>query len=81
MLSGLGPSETLQRHAIPVVANLPGVGRHLLDHPGVLLKFRVHERDSIRFMTGTSLVDRARRIYAVLQFLLFGTGPLTCSVE
>lgn len=32
MLSGLGPSEQLAAHDIPVVQNLPGVGGNLHDH-------------------------------------------------
>jgi choline dehydrogenase-like flavoprotein len=33
MLSGLGPADHLREHGIPVVADLPGVGRDLQDHP------------------------------------------------
>lgn len=32
MLSGIGPGQELQRHGIPVLADLPGVGRNLQDH-------------------------------------------------
>jgi choline dehydrogenase len=32
MLSGLGPAEQLAAHGIPVVCDLPGVGRNLADH-------------------------------------------------
>jgi choline dehydrogenase len=32
LLSGLGPAEQLATHDIPVVQNLPGVGRNLQDH-------------------------------------------------
>jgi choline dehydrogenase len=32
MLSGIGAADDLRRHGIPVVADLPGVGRHLQDH-------------------------------------------------
>jgi choline dehydrogenase len=31
MLSGVGPGDTLQKHAIPVRVDLPGVGRNLQD--------------------------------------------------
>jgi choline dehydrogenase len=34
MQSGLGDYAELQRHGIPVVAHLPGVGRNFQDHPG-----------------------------------------------
>ncbi len=33
MLSGIGPADGLRRFGIPVRRDLPGVGRHLLDHP------------------------------------------------
>ncbi|HYJ60599.1 MAG TPA: choline dehydrogenase [Actinomycetota bacterium] len=31
-LSGVGPADLLERHGVPVVHHLPGVGRHLQDH-------------------------------------------------
>ncbi len=33
MLSGLGPADHLREHGIDVVADLPGVGQNLHDHP------------------------------------------------
>src|SRR5215216_4535192 len=41
--SGIGPAEELIALGIPVVAELPGVGRNLHDHPGVALNFPVAE--------------------------------------
>jgi choline dehydrogenase len=35
MRSGIGPAGHLREHRIPVVADLPGVGGNLADHPGV----------------------------------------------
>lgn len=35
--SGVGPREFLQAHGVDLVAELPGAGRHLLDHPLTLL--------------------------------------------
>ena len=34
MQSGIGDYAELQRHGIPVIAHLPGVGRNFQDHPG-----------------------------------------------
>lgn len=41
MLSGVGPAEHLRDHGIPVVADLPGVGQNLRDHPLVQLAWSV----------------------------------------
>lgn len=40
MLSGIGPAGQLRSHGIPVVADLPGVGENLRDHPQVQLTWR-----------------------------------------
>ena len=37
--SGIGPAEELRALGIEPVANVPGVGRNLHDHPGTYLKF------------------------------------------
>ncbi|MBK1689243.1 GMC family oxidoreductase [Rubrivivax gelatinosus] len=37
LLSGIGPGAELQALGVPVVHDLPGVGRHLHDHPDVVL--------------------------------------------
>jgi 5-(hydroxymethyl)furfural/furfural oxidase len=61
MRSGIGPTDELARHGIPVVAALPGVGRNLIEHPvvsiscylnrkGRLWKFdRHHTQTHVRF--------------------------------
>src|SRR5947208_557485 len=36
MLSGIGPADQLRQHGIDVVADLPGVGANLQDHPYVV---------------------------------------------
>lgn len=40
LASGVGPSEQLREHGVPVVMDLPGVGRSLRDHPCVVLSWR-----------------------------------------
>jgi len=40
LLSGVGPAEQLTRLGIPVVADLPGVGKNLRDHPLVWATWR-----------------------------------------
>jgi choline dehydrogenase len=39
MLSGVGPGDVLRRHGIPVVREVPAIGRNLHDHPNVPLFF------------------------------------------
>jgi choline dehydrogenase len=41
-LSGIGPAEVLRQHGIPVVHELPGVGRNLQDHLQIRAVFKVH---------------------------------------
>ena len=43
MLSGVGPADDLRSRDIPVVADLPGVGQNLRDHPVVFLTWRTKE--------------------------------------
>ena len=45
MLSGVGPADHLRRMGIPVVHDLPGVGHHLKNHPGVSVRYlpQVHD--------------------------------------
>ncbi|XP_020826285.1 choline dehydrogenase, mitochondrial isoform X2 [Phascolarctos cinereus] len=38
MLSGIGNADDLQKHGIPVVCNLPGVGQNLQDHLEVYIQ-------------------------------------------
>ena len=40
MLSGVGPKVELQRHGIPLLHELPGVGQNLQDHPGFCLRLQ-----------------------------------------
>lgn len=40
MLSGVGPADQLEQFDIPVIANLPGMGKNLRDHPSVHARWR-----------------------------------------
>lgn len=40
MLSGIGPADHLRANGVDVVADLPGVGRHLQDHLKVSLRWK-----------------------------------------
>ncbi|CRG83312.1 choline dehydrogenase and related flavoproteins [Talaromyces islandicus] len=41
MVSGIGPSESLQRYDIEVISDLPGVGQNMWDHPFFAPTYRV----------------------------------------
>ena len=77
MLSGIGPADELARHGIPCIADLPGVGANLIDHP---------ELPMIATVRGKHGYHRQgagwRMLLNGLQFKLFGTGRiLSAGVE
>ena len=41
MVSGIGPSSTLEHFGIPVLADIAGVGQNMWDHPFFALSYRV----------------------------------------
>ncbi|KAL7289003.1 hypothetical protein TKK_0016960 [Trichogramma kaykai] len=70
MLSGVGPQEHLKQLGIPVIQNLR-VGENLQDHVGVGgLTFMVNQEISM-------VENRLHSVNAVLQYAVFGSGPLT----
>jgi len=75
MLSGLGPSDHLGAHGIACRVDLPGVGLHLQEHPGVLVNFR---------MTVAALGHIARSWWrlalAGLDYAVRRAGPATSPV-
>jgi choline dehydrogenase-like flavoprotein len=72
MLSGLGPADHLRDFQIPVVADLPGVGQNLQDH------HEVPVIASAKGRYGYFGQDRGwNMIRNGLQYLLFGSGPVT----
>ena len=73
MLSGIGPADHLRQHGIPVVADLPGVGENLQDHHEVPVIAATNRRS-----VGYFGEDRGwRMIRNGLQYLAFGSGPVT----
>jgi choline dehydrogenase-like flavoprotein len=75
MLSGIGPAGALKRHGIPVVRDLPGVGRNLQDHMDV---------DTVHELNGPHSYDRYKKLHwkalAGLEYKLFGKGPVTSNI-
>ena len=72
-LSGVGPGALLQRHAVSVVHDLPGVGENLHDHLQVRLMYKVRGVATLN-QRANSLLGKAAM---GLEYLLFRTGPLT----
>ena len=70
--SGVGEAGALKDLGIDVVADLPGVGRNLQDHPGVYLQYHC-----LQPVTLYRLFRPDRAILAGLRAKLFGSGPGT----
>ncbi|KRB94164.1 GMC family oxidoreductase [Noviherbaspirillum sp. Root189] len=49
-LSGIGPGALLQRHGVPVVVDLPGVGENLQDHLQLRMAFRIKGAKTLNTM-------------------------------
>ncbi len=47
LLSGIGPPDELQQVGVPVIHELPLVGREFTDHCSVVLRFRVKKRSNL----------------------------------
>ncbi len=77
MLSGIGPAGQLRDHGIIPVADLPGVGENLVDHPEVPIIATANGRYGY-YKQGVGW----RMVRNGLRFKLFGTGPiLSAGVE
>lgn len=55
MLSGVGDAADLAEHGIPVVHHLPGVGKHLKDHPDFIFGYKSNEKDLLGLSLGGGL--------------------------
>jgi choline dehydrogenase len=76
MLSGIGPRVELERHGIDCLQDLPGVGRNLQEHPGIMLSYDVDMR--------TMNVDahsKWRFGMRALQFAMLRRGPGTTPIS
>jgi choline dehydrogenase len=72
MLSGIGPAEHLKMHGIACIADLPGVGENLIDHPEVPIIAVANGKHGY-YRQGVGW----RMLLNGLQFKLFGTGRIT----
>ena len=80
MLSGIGPAQHLQEHNIPVVQDLPHVGKGLRDHYAIGPTWvrAEHTSERHKYFRSAELQAKARE-----EFEQAGTGPLAeihCSV-
>jgi choline dehydrogenase len=69
-LSGIGPARLLERVGVPVVHDLPGVGRNLQDHLAVHM-----QHASSRPVSAVAVKSKRNWPLIVAQSLVFGTGP------
>jgi choline dehydrogenase-like flavoprotein len=77
MLSGVGPAAHLAEHGLPCLADLPGVGENLIDHPEAPIIAELSGRYGY-YRQGVGW----RMLRNGLHFRLFGTGPiLSAGVE
>jgi choline dehydrogenase len=81
MLSGVGPSAELNKHGIPVVHDLPGVGQHLTDHPTMSISFRTLPGLSLNRYMKPTIWDSYIIAKEALKYSLFGTGVLTLHTQ
>lgn len=73
-LSGIGAPADIAPHGIPVIHELPGVGRNLQDHLAISVKQRITRPHSL--LSGLRPLAMAR---ALGQYLLLRSGPTTVS--
>jgi len=72
MLSGIGPGRHLQERGIVVLADLPGVGENLHDHPYITCTYRTAPENSLnRQLRGLRVLGHA------ITYYLAKRGPLT----
>ena len=69
MLSGIGPKEELEKHDIPVLADLP-VGKNLQDHWAAILNFELSENI-------TQFEDKQKDNSSIWNYIHSKKGPLT----
>jgi choline dehydrogenase-like flavoprotein len=71
LLSGIGPAEDLRSVGVPVLHDLPGVGRNLQDHPFFSVIWEVSDQQTLYG------ADSPKNM---AEWALRRTGPLTSSV-
>jgi choline dehydrogenase len=72
-LSGIGPAPLLEKHGIPVLHDLKGVGENLHDHLQIRLQYKVKNVKTLNGIAN-SLWGKAAM---ALEYFAWRTGPLT----
>ena len=72
-LSGIGPAALLQKHGIPVVKDLPGVGANLQDHLQIRTVFKVQGAPTLNVLA-SSLLGKAR---IGMEYAFKRSGPMS----
>ena len=84
MLSGIGPVDQLQEMGIPLLADLPGVGKNLRDHPEIYVSWQTKEgfEQDVR-APGIQVALRYTALNSDLRndmmIMMFGTRPIITS--
>jgi len=73
MLSGVGPGDQLQSFDIPVIRDLPGVGRNLQDHLQVRMVFKT----KVPITMNDQVHNPIKKMLMGLDYIFFRRGPLT----
>ncbi|WP_076999729.1 GMC family oxidoreductase [Variovorax sp. KK3] len=76
-LSGIGPRALLERHGVPVVHDLPGVGENLQDH----LQIRLSYECTQPITTNDQLNSWVGQAKLGLEWLMHRTGPLAVGIN
>ena len=78
MLSGVGAKAQLEEFGIPVVADRPGVGKNLQDHPACLVSWRGSAKAQGKSHSTQLRIPGTTKTSpkALLQWLFLGRGPL-----
>jgi len=71
MLSGIGPAAHLKSHGIDVIADLPGVGQNLQDHPEGMVGIEVNQS------TYNMEINSWKIVLHAMRWALSGRGPAT----
>ena len=62
MLSGIGPRQELEKHGIPVIKDLAGVGENLHDHPDFIFAYKTKQMEGTFGVSVGGSLDLVKQI-------------------